>query len=210
MDELQKIRAALVVMEKHTSLRQVAIQSGINYITLRNIKSGKSGRVTESVAARFVKFQEKFTASPASVASPRGGSTKAAAPKAAAPKAAAPKAAAPKAAAPKAVAPKKTGPKPKAASAAMPTAAPKKPGPAPKPAVAKRKPGRPAKAKPAAPKAAAVPAPAPAPVPAAMPEIGVSLLGGTLNKEIQMAEARLDFLKKLQQLEADFLKKIGK
>lgn len=188
MDELQKIRAALAVMEKHTSLRQVSIQSGINYITLRNIKSGKSGRVTDSVAARFNKFQEKFAASPNAVASPR--TTKAApAPVASTP---ASKKPGPK---PK-TAGKKPGPKPKAETAPAPVAA-KKPGPKPK---ARRKAaGRPKKA---------VPASAPAPQPANLPVSG--LLGGTLSKEIAMAEARLDFLKQLQKLEADFLKKIGK
>lgn len=199
MDELQKIRAALAVMAKHISLRQVAIQSGINYITLRNIKSGKSGRVTDSVAERFVKFQEKFSASPAAVAAGRVSKAKAApaeapapAPKKRGPK---PKAAAPVAAA----APKKRGPKPKAAPVEV-APAPKKPGPKPKAAVAKKKVVRTAKAKPAAPKAA----------PAALPEVSLSLLGGTLTKEIAMAEARLDFLKELQKLEADFLRKIGK
>lgn len=188
MDELQKIRAALAVMEKHTSLRQVSIQSGINYITLRNIKSGKSGRVTDSVVARFNKFQEKFAASPNAVASPRP--TKAApAPAASAP---ASKKPGPK---PK-TAGKKPGPKPKAVAAPAP-AAPKKPGPKPKPG--RKAAGRPKKA---------VPVSAPAPQPANLPVSG--LLGGTLSKEIAMAEARLDFLKQLQKLEADFLKKIGK
>lgn len=199
MDELQKIRAALAVMAKHISLRQVAIQSGINYITLRNIKSGKSGRVTDSVAERFTKFQEKFSASPAAVSTGRVSKAKAApaeapapAPKKRGPK---PKAAAPVAA----TAPKKRGPKPKSAPVVV-APAPKKPGPKPKAAVAKKKVVRAAKAKPAAPKAA----------PAALPEVSLSLLGGTLTKEIAMAEARLDFLKELQKLEANFLKKIGK
>lgn len=204
MDELQKIRAALAVMAKHISLRQVAIQSGINYITLRNIKSGKSGRVTDSVAERFVKFQEKFSASPAAAGAGRVSTAKAAPAKAApaeapapAPKKRGPK---PKAAAPvAAAAPKKRGPKPKAAPVEV-APAPKKPGPKPKAAAAKKKVVRAAKAKPAAPKAA----------PAALPEVSLSLLGGTLTKEIAMAEARLDFLKELQKLEADFLRKIGK
>jgi hypothetical protein len=191
MDELQKIRAALAVMEKHTSLRQVSIQSGINYITLRNIKSGKSGRVTDSVAARFNKFQEKFAASPDAVASPR--MRKATAAPAPAAKKPGPK---PNAAG------KKPGPKPKAAAAPAPApspvaAAPKKPGPKPK--AGRKKAGRPAKSA-----VVSTPAPLPAAVPVS------SLLGGTLTKEIAMAEARLDFLKQLQKLEADFLRKIGK
>jgi outer membrane biosynthesis protein TonB len=191
MDELQKIRAALAVMEKHTSLRQVSIQSGINYITLRNIKSGKSGRVTDSVAARFNKFQEKFAASPAAVASPSKRNAAAPPPPTPAAKKPGPK---PKAAG------KKPGPKPKSVAAPAPVpaaAAPKKSGPKPK--AGRKKAGRPAK--PAA-------VSAPAPQQAAIPVSG--LLGGTLTKEIAMAEARLDFLKQLQKLEADFLRKIGK
>jgi hypothetical protein len=189
MDDLQKIRAALVVMEKKTSLRQVAIQSGINYITLRNIKSGRSGRVTDGVITRFAAFEQQFAAAPEATTVRRGR----------------------KAAAAPAPTPVKAGRKAKAV--VEPTVAVEAPAPVKvvgkaKPA-AKAKPAVKAKGRPAAPKAVAPKAVAPKPV-ASLPEPSTSLLGGTLTKEIELAEARLDFLKQLQKLEADFLKKIGK
>ncbi len=187
MDDLQKIRAAIAIMEKKTSLRQVALQSGINYITLRNIKSGKSGRVTDGVIARFNAFEAQFAASPESTTVRRGRKPASAA------------------------SPEKPGRKAKVALKAGKAPAPVKRVLVAKPKVKaklapkpKAKPKAKAKGRPAAPKAIS-------PVAAVKsPDLASSLLGGTLTKEIRMAEARLDFLKQLQKLESDFLRKIGK
>ena len=56
MDQVKEFQEALAKHEKNISVRQVALRSGINYITLRNIKLGKSKRVTARVASQLRKF----------------------------------------------------------------------------------------------------------------------------------------------------------
>jgi hypothetical protein len=60
MDAVAQLKKKIKELEKSLSLRQVAIRSGINYITLRNIKFGKSSRVTDSVMQRLEKFHSSF------------------------------------------------------------------------------------------------------------------------------------------------------
>lgn len=166
MDDVQAIRNDLKAMEKHTSLLQIAKQSGINYVTLRNIKGGVSKRVTKGVKERFDAFKKKF--------------------KPDAPKAAPAKKTVKKAAAKKAE--KKTALKVKPAAK---KAAKKKPG---------RKPGR----KPGVKKAVAAKA-APSKLDFASP-----VLGQALDREIEIAEARLEYLKSLKEIEIEFLKAVGR
>ncbi len=200
MDNTKTMQKGIALLEKQISLRQIAIRSGINYITLRKIKSGDTKNVSSGVMARFETFQKDFD--PAAV-----GAKKKPGPK------------------PKAAAKKKPGPKPKAADASAAAPARKKPGPKPKTAAvaapAKRKPGRPKRS-------AAVAAPAkktatrrgrkPGPKTAASPKIvaekatnfGSPLLGEALTREIEIAEARIEYLKSLQMVEEEFLRAIGK
>jgi hypothetical protein len=56
MPDVKEMQAALAKVTKTLSLNQVAIRSKINYVTLRNIKLGKSKRVTAGVSKRLVKF----------------------------------------------------------------------------------------------------------------------------------------------------------
>ena len=60
MDNTESMRKGIAALEKHTSLRQISLQSGINYITLRKIKNGETKNVSASVAERFEKFQKQF------------------------------------------------------------------------------------------------------------------------------------------------------
>ena len=60
MDNIKELQAGVVKLKKHLSLRQIALQSGMNYITLRNIESGKTVRVTDKVAAQLKKFVAGF------------------------------------------------------------------------------------------------------------------------------------------------------
>ncbi len=234
MDNTELMRKGIAELEKHISLRQIGLQSGINYITLRNIKSGETKKVSSGVMARFEKFRKQFD--PAKSAMDRkkpGPKPKAAAPAAAPakkkpgrkPKAAAAPVAAPakkkpgrkpKAAAVPVAAPakKKPGRKPKAAVAAVAAPARKKPGPKPKAAVAapaKKKPGRPKKT---AAKPGRKPGVTPAPVARVVAEnaanFGSPLLGQALTREIEIAEARIEYLKSLQMVEVEFLKAIGR
>ncbi|MFZ1731901.1 MAG: hypothetical protein WBQ23_11695 [Bacteroidota bacterium] len=239
MDNTELMRKGIAALEKQTSLRQIGLQSGINYITLRKIKSGETKNVSSGVLARFEEFKNSFDPSSAAASKKKPGPKPKAA---AAPAATAKKKPGPKpkaAAAPAAAAKKKPGPKPKAAAA---PAAPvkKKPGPKPKAAAAapaapaKKKMGRPkkvvaevaaapaaapAKKKPGRPKATtAKRGPKPAVKSTAAPKIvaekasnfGTPILGDALNREIEIAEARIEYLKSLQMVEEEFLRAIGK
>lgn len=179
MDNTNAMRKGLAELQKHMSLRQIAMQSGINYLTLRNIKSGETKKVSNSVMERFDAFRDKLDLSkPTRVkAAPATAAKKPAAKKkgAAAP---AKKAAAPKKAAPKKAAPKKA---------------------APKKATAK---------KPASSDLYAAPKPDAAPRPTA--DFATPMLGDALTREIEIAEARLDYLRSLQMVEEEFLKAIGR
>ena len=62
METVKDVRDGIMKMEKSISLRQIALRSGINYITVRNIRFGKSKRVTEGVVNRFKQFQSTFNA----------------------------------------------------------------------------------------------------------------------------------------------------
>jgi uncharacterized Zn finger protein len=177
MNDVKEIKKQLSAMEKNTSLRQIAIHSGINYITLHNIKSGKSNRVTQGVTERFNAFKEKFDADPKAFPSLRGKATEAVTKQA----------------------PEKKQ-KQQAATvkpAAVKTTVAKKSSP--KKATTKKKTATPAV------KAKTVPT-----SPAALPEAQTMLLGQSLQKEIEVTEARLDFLKQLRKLENEYLRKIGR
>ncbi|MBE0642591.1 MAG: hypothetical protein IH600_00755 [Bacteroidetes bacterium] len=170
MDNTEFMRKGIAALEKHISLRQISLQSGINYITLRKIKIGETKNVSSGVAARFDAFQKQFD--PTSVKSTG----------------------------------KKPGPKPKAAAAAPAAPAKKKPGPKPK-AAAAAAPAAPAKKKPGRPKKVAA---APKPVVEQVANFGTPFLGDALAREIEIAEARIEYLKSLQMVEEEFLKAIGK
>lgn len=73
MDAVTELKQKIGELEKHLSLRQVALQSGINYITLRNIKFGKSSRVTDSVMQRLLKFYSGFNPSKNTVSTKKRG-----------------------------------------------------------------------------------------------------------------------------------------
>jgi lambda repressor-like predicted transcriptional regulator len=51
---------AISEMVKSISLRQISIQSGVNYITLRNIQTNKQDRVTSKVANKIESFYLQF------------------------------------------------------------------------------------------------------------------------------------------------------
>lgn len=193
MDELQNMVTTLRNLEKDTSIRKIASASGISYLTLLNIRAGKSKRVTESVAKRFNSWLEKQgTASTKNAAAPiaakkRGRPAKVAA----APPA---KAAAPAKAAP--IAAKKRG---RPAKQGVAVAAPQRGKKAAAPAV---------KAKGAKAKRGGKQA-----MPDVLPSFDMTapLLGGeAVHREIAMLEARLEYLRLIQKAEADFLRKIGR
>lgn len=193
MDELQNMVTTLRNLEKDTSIRKIASASGISYLTLLNIRAGKSKRVTESVAKRFNSWLEKQgTASTKNAAAPiaakkRGRPAKVAA----APPA---KTAAPAKAAP--VAAKKRG---RPAKQGVAVAAPQRGKKAAAPAVKTKG----AKAKRGGKQA----------MPDVLPSFDMTapLLGGdAVHREIAMLEARLEYLRLIQKAEADFLRKIGR
>ena len=184
MDELQEMRNTIAGLEKDISLNQMAKLSGINYVTLLNIKKEKSKRVTDNVRQRFDAFVTAFKAGEVAPVKAKPGPKKGAKKKAAA-KPAAKKAV--KKAAKKAVA-KKAAVK-KAAAKAKPAAvkaAPKKRGP-----------------KPGAKKKAVAPKPVEAPT---EKDFASPMLGQALDREIEIAEARLEYLKSMREIEVEFLK----
>jgi len=61
MDAVTELKQKIGELEKQISLRQIALQSGVNYITLRNIKFGKSTRVTDGVMQRLTQFHATFS-----------------------------------------------------------------------------------------------------------------------------------------------------
>ncbi len=193
MDQLKEMQAGIAELEQHISLRQIALQSKINYITLRNIKGGKSQRVTTGVSSRFKEFKDAFDPSKVDKKlSRRGRKPKAAVavPAAAAPVPAA--APAPKAApakAPKAAAaPEKKAGRPKKSAVAA--------APAKTVVKKKRKYTRKAGKKTVKVQAKAGKA--------------VSMLGSALKNEIAATEVRLEYLRKMEKAEADFQKALGK
>jgi hypothetical protein len=164
MNDVKNMRTAIAGLEKHISLNQIAKRSGINYVTLMNIKKEKSKRVTDSVKARFDAFVASFNPAPAAAAAP-------------------------------AVSPverKKPGPK-KGAKAAkkltLQKAAPKKRGPK----------------KGAKKLVSNAPVNAPSKLDFASP-----VLGQALDREIEIAEARLEYLQSLREIEDEFLKAVGR
>lgn len=178
MDDVKEMQAVIAKLEKDISLNQMAKRSGINYVTLMNIKKNKSKRVTDGVKKRLMAFADTFTPEEgvpakkvpaAKVPAKRGPKkgTKRAAKKAPVKKAAAKKTA--KKAAAKKTAAKKPGPKPGAKRAARRTVA------------------------------------APSKLDFASP-----VLGGALDREIEIAEARLEYLKSLRDIEDEFLKAVGR
>jgi hypothetical protein len=211
VDPLKELQAIIKKLEESVSLNKVAKMSGMNYITLRNIKFGKSKNVTDTVAQRLREFASTFTlpAADAAVmvdeatasAKKRGRPKKAAAAASAAP---AKKRGRPKKAvvaveaAPAEVAPvaKKRG-RPKKAAAAKPVAvkaAPKKV--APKKEAAKKR-GR---------KPGTVVKPTAAP---ATTEFTSLVMMKDLKRQIELAEARLAYLRSLEKVEAEFIAKMG-
>jgi hypothetical protein len=64
MTTLAEMRAAIVEISQTLSIRQIAIRSGLNYITLRNIVGGKSQRTTDRVLKQFTKFAEGYKPDP--------------------------------------------------------------------------------------------------------------------------------------------------
>jgi hypothetical protein len=209
MDHTESMRKGIAELEKSTSLRQISMKSGINYLTLRKIKNGETKKASSGVTSRFEAFRKTFkpdTTSTASRPGPKPKATAAAAPAAPAKKkpgrpkkTAAPAAAAPAAPA-AAPAKKKPGRPKKAAAAPVKPAAPKK-GVVKKAATKKKagKPGPKPKAKAAEPKPA-------------MPvtDFTSPMLGDALKREIEIAEARIEYLRSLQMVEEEFLKAMGK
>lgn len=173
MDDIKQMQATIAKLEKDISLNQMAKRSGINYVTLMNIKKDKSKRVTDGVKKRFYDFADSFTAGEGVPAKK--------VPAAKAPAKPGPKKGAKRAA-------KKAAAKKTAKKAAVKKAAPKKPGP---------KPG----AKKAARKAAAAPSKL---------DFASPVLGTALDREIEIAEARLEYLKSLREIEDEFLKAVGR
>lgn len=163
MNDVKNMRTAIAGLEKHISLNQIAKRSGINYVTLMNIKKEKSKRVTDSVKARFDAFVATFNPAPAAAAP--------------------------------AVSPverKKPGPKKGAKAAKKLTvkkAAPKKRGP-------KKGAKKVVQSKPSS---------SPSKLDFASP-----VLGQALDREIEIAEARLEYLQSLREIEDEFLKAVGR
>lgn len=206
MINTESMRKGITLLQKQISLRQIGLQSGINYITLRKIKSGETKNVSSGVLARFEAFQKQFDPAKAAAAKKKPG----------------PK---PKSAAvPAAAAKKKPGPKPKvAAPAKKKMGRPKKVVAAAPAAPAKKKMGRPKKTATAA---AAAPVKktgakrgrkpgvkygaATKSVAEKATNFGSPLLGEALTREIEIAEARIEYLKSLQMVEEEFLRAIGK
>lgn len=221
MDKTEMVRKGIAELEKDISLLQISKQSGISYLTLRKIKTGETKTVSSGVASKFEKFKNSFVPGTGSKVRP-GPKPKAAPAKAAtAKKKPGPK---PKAASATVAPAKKKPGRPKKADAAPKAAAPakKKPGrpkktttpvkdaaantapvtkAATKKAAPKKKAGRPKKA--------AAPAPKPAQA-ASRSDFGTPMLGEALYREIEIAQARLEYLKSLQMVEEEFLKAIGK
>jgi len=159
MNDVKNMRTAIAGLEKHISLNQIAKRSGINYVTLMNIKKEKSKRVTDSVKARFDAFLASFDPTLAPAAPVAG-----------------------------TVAKKKPGPK-KGAKAAVKKAAPKKRGP----------------------KKGAKKSVAAAPVAAASKlDYTSQNLGQVLDREIEIAQARLEYLQSLREIEDDFQRAVGR
>lgn len=121
MATVKEIKDGISKLEKTISLRQIALRSGINYITLRNIKLGKSSRVTDGVAKRFKNFTTAFDPAAESLNPVRRGRK--------------PKAAAKAAPAPKATPAPKAAPAPKAKRRRRLGRPRLKPSPAPAPTV---------------------------------------------------------------------------
>lgn len=195
MKSVEDIRNAILTLEKDRSLRQISLLSGMNYITLRNIKVGTTKKVSRKVIAQFSTWFSSFdpaTALPILQKPGRkpGGKTSPAAGK---------------------PTPKVKG---KAtAEKAAPVAAPVPPLPLPTPApkpvakVTKKKRGRPARVAPAptlpTPKAVSPAAPTPPTFDATL------LLGSELKKAIRETEARLVFLRSLEKAESEYRKMLG-
>lgn len=196
MDNTQTMRKGLAELEKHISLRQIAIRSNINYITLRKIKSGETKNVSTGVIARFDAFKKDFD--PATDAAPVKPGPK------------------PKAASAAPTAKQKPGPKPKAAAPAKKKMGrPRKDAVEPAVAPVKKKMGRPRKVVATTPvkKTAGKPGRKPAVsavTPTAVTDFTTPMLGEALRREIEIAEARIEYLKSLQMVEQEFLKAIGK
>ncbi|MDH7515343.1 MAG: hypothetical protein QHI48_05685 [Bacteroidota bacterium] len=60
MENVQNIQNRIMELLKHISLRQISKRSGLSYLTLHNIKSGKSKMVTPRVAKKFAQFEKVF------------------------------------------------------------------------------------------------------------------------------------------------------
>ncbi len=200
MESIKDSQAVIAELEKSISLNQIAHRSGMNYITLRNIKLGKSANVTESVARRLREFAATFTPPQDAGARPRRGRK--------------PKAVAAKTQPAQSSAPKKRGRPKKDAAAAVPVAVESEVAP-----VVKRKAGRPRKTVDAAAQTASAPkkrgrkpgtgrkiAPV---MRAAAPEFPSIILGEELTRQIKMLEARLAYLRSLEKAEAEFIAKMG-
>lgn len=191
MNDVQQIRKDIEGMEKDMSLRQIALQSGINYVTLRNIKSGKSKRITDSVKDRFEAFKKQFD--PNRFVSDKAATT----------------ATAPAAAAPSTTTKKrgrKPGPKPGAKKkTAKKTAAKSTTKRVTKNTAAKKTTGR----KPGRPKGKTKKTAAPPPSSSKM-DFASPVLGQALDREIEIAEARLEYLRSLREIEDEFLKAVGR
>ncbi len=181
MEDIKQMQATLAKLEKSISLNQIAKRSGINYVTLMNIKKNKSKRVTDSVKQRFDAFVAEFTGT-------------AAAPKVDAPAEKIPGKRGPKKGSKRAAkkAPAKKAAKKAAKKVTVKKATRKKPGP---------KPGR----RKAAAKVPTKVEDAPSKLDFASP-----VLGQALDREIEIAEARLEYLKSLREIEDEFLKAVGR
>ena len=196
MASIKEMQGALAKLGKMISVRQIAIQSGVNYITVRNIIGGKSKRITEPVELRLKKFIAGFNPDAAAAAPKRRGrkpGSKNIKKPASAPAVSAPKAAPPKGVTPKAAAQVSAAPAAAPKAAAPKVAAPK----AAAPKTRKRR-GRP-------PRANVAVAPPPA---SKTSDFASMIMGNQLADEIRKCKQRLEYLTALQKVEEAYRKAV--
>ena len=206
MESINEVKDALAEMEKVISLRQIALQSGVNYVTLRNIKFGKSQRLTEGVITKLANFKSTFSPDTTKPEMKKRGRR---------PKEVAEVAPVAVAAAP-VVAPAPT----EIVVTPPPVAAPVAPKAAKRVVVKKRakkadvvsapkKRGRVAGKKYPVKKLAVKAEKATEPITHARPAVSMAFLGTMLDDEIRSTSARLEYLQSLKKIELEYLKKIN-
>ncbi len=180
-----ELKESLETIEKTLSLRQISLRSGINYITLRNIKFGKSKKVTDRIYEHLQAFIDDFK--PEEVTGTKRGRKPKAPVAAVAPATEPVIAAIAETPAPKAEA--KTR-KPRAAATTGKAKAPRRKKAQPKTTI----------------KPADVP---PTHEPAASEPLSF-ITGNDLREELRRTEARLIYLRSLEKAEKEYLSALGK